>query len=46
MTGTAIGLVRRCAAYGLALALLAGVFLLYLQPDFMVTVAQQVWACF
>lgn len=46
MTGPAIGLVRRWAAYSLALAVLAGVFLLYLQPDFMVTVAQQVWACF
>lgn len=46
MTGPAIGLVRRWAAYSLALAVLAGVFLLYLQPDFMVAVAQQVWACF
>ena len=36
----------RWAAYGLAMAVLAGVFLLYLQPDFMVTLAQQVWACF
>ena len=44
MTGA--GLARKWAAYTLALAALAGVFLLYLQPDFMVTVAQQVWACF
>lgn len=25
---------------------LAGVFLLYLQPEFMVLMANQVWACF
>lgn len=25
---------------------LAGVFLLYTQPDFMVQMANQVWACF
>jgi hypothetical protein len=30
----------------LALAVLAGVFLLYTQPDFMVQMANQVWACF
>lgn len=30
----------------LALAVLLGVFALYLQPDFMVQLAQQVWACF
>ncbi len=33
-------------AYLAALAALALVFALYLQPDFMVTLAQQVWACF
>ena len=27
-------------------AALAAVFSLYLQPDFMVLLAQQVWACF
>lgn len=32
--------------YGLAVASLAGVFVMYLQADFMVTLAQQVWACF
>lgn len=41
-----ITLIRRCSTYGLALVVLAAVFLLYLQPDFMVTLAQQVWACF
>lgn len=32
--------------YGLALLALLLVFSLYLQPEFMVTLAQQVWACF
>ena len=27
-------------------AVLAGVFSLYLQPEFLVMVAEQVWACF
>jgi hypothetical protein len=29
-----------------AAAVLVGVFLLYAQPDFMVQMANQVWACF
>ncbi len=33
-------------AYGMALLLLLAVFSLYLQPDFMVDLAQQLWACF
>ncbi len=33
-------------AYTVALVVLLLVFGLYLQPDFMVTLAQQVWACF
>ena len=37
---------RRLLAWLLALGLLLGVFALYLQPDFMVQLAQQVWACF
>jgi len=36
----------RLVPVGLALAGLSGVFAMYLQPDFMVTLAQQVWACF
>lgn len=32
--------------HAVALALLLLVFSLYLQPEFMVTLAQQVWACF
>jgi hypothetical protein len=29
-----------------ALVVLAGVFLMYTQPDFIVQMANQVWACF
>jgi hypothetical protein len=29
-----------------ATVVLAGVFLLYIQPDFMVQMANQMWACF
>lgn len=46
MTASGGVLVRRTAVYGLALAALVGVFLLYLRPEFMVTLAQQVWGCF
>ncbi|MES2583798.1 MAG: hypothetical protein V4627_13845 [Pseudomonadota bacterium] len=37
---------RSLAIWGLALAALAGVFALYTRPDFMVQMANQVWACF
>lgn len=36
----------RWLLYLLATAVLVGVFTLYLQPDFMVQLADQVWACF
>ncbi len=36
----------RLTGYAFALAMLALVFLLYLQPDFMVALTQQLWACF
>jgi hypothetical protein len=36
----------RLLAYTVALILLLLVFSLYLQPEFMVTMAQQLWACF
>ena len=32
--------------YGAALVVLLVVFAAYLQPDFLVTLANQVWACF
>jgi hypothetical protein len=37
---------QRILAWALAVAALLAVFALYLQPDFMVQLAQQVWACF
>ncbi len=37
---------HRVLAWALALAVLLGVLTLYLQPDFMVQLAQQMWACF
>ena len=37
---------RRVLAYGLAALALAGVFALYLRADFMVDLANMVWACF
>lgn len=36
----------RLFAYALAVVVLLTVFSLYLQPDFMVQMAQMVWACF
>jgi hypothetical protein len=32
--------------YLLALATLAGVFVLYTRPDFLVQLSNQIWACF
>ena len=37
---------HRALAYAAAVLMLLGVFSLYTAPDFMVTLAQQVWACF
>ncbi len=37
---------RKLSAYVAAVAVLLGVFLLYLRPDFLVTLAGQIWACF
>jgi len=34
------------AAYSFAALLCVGVFTLYLQPEFMVQMAGQIWACF
>ena len=39
-------LTRKIALYALAAAVLAGVFALYLRPDFLVDLSNQVWACF
>ena len=40
-----IGL-RRIVSWSAALALLLGVFALYLRPDLAVTLANQLWSCF
>ncbi len=37
---------QRLVWYGLAVAALSGVFAMYLQPLFMVTLAQLLWVCF
>jgi len=37
---------QRLVIHVLVIAALAGVFLLYTQADFMVRMANQVWACF
>ena len=37
---------RRMVLWAGAVALLGAVFALYLQPDFVVTLANQIWACF
>ncbi len=37
---------KRLAVAALAMAALAGVFVMYTRPDFMVQMANQVWACF
>lgn len=38
--------VRHAAVLVTAAVVLTAVMAMYLQPDFMLTVAQQVWACF
>lgn len=37
---------HRTLLYAAMLSLLGGVFALYLQPDFLRALADQVWACF
>jgi hypothetical protein len=37
---------RKLALYALAIAATLGVFALYLRPDFLLTLADQIWACF
>ncbi len=37
---------RKLMATAAAVAVLLGVFSLYLRPDFLVTLAGQIWACF
>jgi hypothetical protein len=37
---------RKLLAYGAAIAALVAVFALYMQPTILVTLADQLWACF
>jgi hypothetical protein len=37
---------RKLIGYSAAVAALLGVFSLYLRPDFLVDLANQLWACF
>ncbi|MES2973608.1 MAG: hypothetical protein V4757_08355 [Pseudomonadota bacterium] len=37
---------RKSLAWGATLAVLLAVFALYTRPDFLVTLADQIWACF
>ena len=37
---------RKLLAYGAAVVALLAVFALYTQPQIMVTLADQIWACF
>jgi hypothetical protein len=37
---------RRLLAYGIAIAVLLAVFALYTRPTILVTLADQIWACF
>lgn len=37
---------RQLLAWGAALLALLGVFLLYTRPDFLLTLADQLWSCF
>jgi hypothetical protein len=39
-------LTRRLLAYTAAVAALLGVFALYLRPEMMVAVSEQIWSCF
>lgn len=41
-----MNLSRRMGLATLAALVLAGVFFLYTQPDFMVQMANQLWSCF
>jgi hypothetical protein len=37
---------RKLALYALAISATVGVFALYTRPDFLMTLADQIWACF
>jgi hypothetical protein len=37
---------RKILAYAAAVAVLLGVFALYTRPELMITLSEQIWACF
>lgn len=37
---------RKVLAYAAAVAVLLGVFALYTRPELMITLSDQIWACF
>jgi hypothetical protein len=37
---------RKLLAYGIAIAVMLAVFALYTRPQMLVTLADQIWACF
>lgn len=37
---------RKLIAYAAAVAVLLGVFALYTRPELMITLSEQIWACF
>jgi hypothetical protein len=39
-------MMQKIALWSLAMLVLLGVFSLYARPDFLLTLANQVWACF
>jgi hypothetical protein len=43
---TRMKILQKYCFYGVALVVLLGVFALYTRPDFLVTLANQIWACF
>ena len=46
MSRPGLAVARAWTIHGAALAILMAVFALYLEPDFMVMLAQQFWGCF
>jgi hypothetical protein len=39
-------MIKKLAIYGLSVTALLGVFALYTRPDFLLTLATQIWSCF
>ena len=46
LTPNTTRLLKKVALHGLALVALLAVFMTYLRPDFLVSMADQLWSCF